>query len=79
MNLSDWWRKGGASVSKPTEFDQAVMDDLLAKPSVHEHVQQMKPEVREAYIELLLQQRGHLPSIYEEHRQSLERRGKLAR
>ncbi|MBX3046975.1 MAG: hypothetical protein KF698_08275 [Anaerolineales bacterium] len=66
-------------MSKPAEYDQAVMDDLLAKPGVHAHVQQMKPEVLEAYIELLLQPQGHLPSIYEQHRQSLERRGELAR
>lgn len=65
-------------MSKPTEYDQVVMDDLLAKPGVHEHVQQMKPEVLEAYIELLLQSQGHLPSIYEQHRQNLERRGELA-
>jgi hypothetical protein len=50
------------------------MDDLLATPGVQEHVQQMKPEVLEAYIELLLQPQGYLPSIYEQHRQTLERR-----
>lgn len=61
-------------MNKPANYDPAVMDDLLAQPSVQEHVREMKPEVKAAYIELLLQQRGFLPSIYEQHRRDLERR-----